>query len=89
MLALFCLGVYWGLVTPILFAWWLSLKCADNLVTAKILECEEVVLGTSLSDSSWETVVNPAVYHLADTVMVQLSQGYSDGLAVLWAMYVA
>ena len=80
-------GTWIGLVFPLIFDWWLTLKVASALASDATVEVVNVAQTVSPKDPEWlQKVVGPAKSLALDT-MDELSHGWGRALAVAYALF--
>ena len=72
------------LFTPMIMAWYLSLKEASILVSDTVVETRKSIMATTATSPEWNTVVVPQVLQLIQVTLPALSKGWGDGLVAIW-----
>jgi hypothetical protein len=81
------IGMWMGLVFPLIFDWWLTLKVASALAADATVEVVNVAQTISPRDPEWlQKVAEPAKSLALDT-MDELSHGWGRALAVAYALF--
>jgi hypothetical protein len=81
------IGTWMGLVFPLIFDWWLTLKVASALAADATVEVVNVAQTISPKDPEWlQKVAEPAKSLALDT-MDELSHGWGRALAVAYAIF--
>jgi len=79
------LGCFSCYVTPLVFAWWLSLKQATVLACDQVLACRALIESISTSSADWNAEVLPQVLKLINVTLPTLSKGWGAELLGVWA----
>ena len=74
------IGLSFGCIMPLGFAWWISLKEVSVLVSDSVLECRKLINKTSATSAEWDERVVPALLDLTQVTLPALTVGWADGL---------
>jgi hypothetical protein len=81
------IGTWMGLVFPLIFDWWLTLKVASALAADATVEVVNVAQTVSPKDPEWLQKVAEPAKSLALGTMDELSHGWGRALAVAYALF--
>jgi hypothetical protein len=81
------MGMWVGLVFPLIFDWWLTLKVASALASDATVEVVNVAQTISPKDLEWLQKVAEPTKSLALDTMDELSHGWGRALAVAYALF--